>query len=69
MINVTKTYLPPLDEYQDYVKRIFDSNQFDGFIFDKLISYCNYFVTLNRNPTNKICMFTYMAKITETDRT
>jgi dTDP-4-amino-4,6-dideoxygalactose transaminase len=27
MINVTKTYLPPLDEYQDYVKRIFESNQ------------------------------------------
>ncbi|MDZ7898226.1 MAG: DegT/DnrJ/EryC1/StrS family aminotransferase [Arcicella sp.] len=27
MINVTKTYLPPLDEYQDYVKRIFKSNQ------------------------------------------
>jgi dTDP-4-amino-4,6-dideoxygalactose transaminase len=27
MINVTKTYLPPLDEYQNYVKRIFDSNQ------------------------------------------
>jgi dTDP-4-amino-4,6-dideoxygalactose transaminase len=27
MINVTKTYLPPLEEYQHYVKRIFDSNQ------------------------------------------
>jgi dTDP-4-amino-4,6-dideoxygalactose transaminase len=27
MINVTKTYLPPLEEYQHYVERIFKSNQ------------------------------------------
>lgn len=27
MINVTKTYLPPLEEYQSYVERIFKSNQ------------------------------------------
>ena len=26
MINVTKTFLPPLDEYMHYVKRAFDSN-------------------------------------------
>ena len=27
MINVTKTYLPPIEEYQAYVERIFKSNQ------------------------------------------
>jgi dTDP-4-amino-4,6-dideoxygalactose transaminase len=27
MINVTKTYLPPLEEYQQYVEKIFKSNQ------------------------------------------
>ena len=27
MINVTKTYLPPIEEYQAYVERIFNSNQ------------------------------------------
>ena len=27
MINVTKTYLPPLAEFQHYVERIWESNQ------------------------------------------
>ena len=27
MINVTKTFLPPLEEYQKYLEQIWDSNQ------------------------------------------